>query len=60
MAPRTRVLAVPVILTLGALALAALLTPFVSRISASPGQSGPAAGAPERPATHPCSGVRRT
>ncbi len=60
MAPRTRVLAVPVVLTLGALAFAALLTPCVSRLSASPGQPGPEAGAPKRPATRPCSGVRRT
>ena len=60
MAPRTRVLVVPVLLVLGAVAFAAVLTPCISRLSASPGQEAPEAGAQKRQATPPCSGARRT
>lgn len=59
MSPRNRVLAVPVLLTLAAVAFAAALTPCVSRVSASPGQTGPEGGAAKRPATRPCAGVKR-
>jgi hypothetical protein len=60
MEARTRVLVVPVALVLGAVAFAAILTPCTSRLSASPGQNGPEAGARKKPARMPCSGVRRT
>lgn len=60
MSPRKRVLVVPVLLTLGALAFAAVLTPCVSRLSASPGQTGPDGAASKRPAAKTCGGVRKT
>ena len=60
MSPRNRVLAVPVLLTLAALAFAAALTPCVSRVSASPGQTGPEGAASKRPAAKPCGGVRKS
>lgn len=56
---RPRVLAVPVVLVLGAVAFAAVLTPCTSRLSANPGQNGPEAGAQKRSPGTPCRGVRK-
>jgi hypothetical protein len=60
METRTRVLAVPAALVLGAVAFAAVLTPCTAHLSANPGQSGPGVGAQKRPARTPCSSVRRS
>ena len=60
MSPRNRVLAVPVVLTLAALALAVALTPCLSRMSASPVQPGADGAAAKRQATKPCGSARKT